>query len=51
LSDIILKKFKRQSIIIFFVALILFTSIILLTYNSILNLSDISIKFNNFCEI
>tara|TARA_B100001248_G_C27397682_1_gene466893 strand:- start:2851 stop:4104 length:1254 start_codon:yes stop_codon:yes gene_type:complete len=50
LSDYILNKFKRQSIIIFIVSLILFTSIILLTYNSIVNYNVNDFNFNNFCD-
>lgn len=48
MSDVILKKFKRQSVIIFFVSLILFTSIILLTYKSITSY-DGSISITNYC--
>ena len=50
LSNIILSKFKRQSIIIFIVSLILFTSIILLVTNAITNNDLSEFKFNNFCE-
>ena len=50
LADIILQKYKRQSIIIFMVSLILFTSTILLTVNAISD-NDISqFEFNNICE-
>lgn len=51
LSNIILSKFKRQSIIIFIVSLILFTSIILLITNSLTNNDLSEFKFNNFCEV
>ena len=49
MSDLILKRFKRQSIIIFFVSLILFTSIILLTYESIRS-NDGNISISNYCD-
>jgi len=51
LSNIILSRFKRQSIIIFIVSLILFTSIILLVTNAITNNDLSEFKFNNFCEV
>ena len=51
ISDYILKRFRRQSFIIFIVSLILFTSIILLTYNSIILSNKINFTFNNFCNI
>ena len=51
ISDYILQRFKRQSVIIFIVSLILFTSIILLTYNSISSYNVNDFKFNNFCNV
>lgn len=51
LSNYILKKYKRQSIIIFVVALILFTSIILLIVNVFTNYNINEFEFNNICEI
>ena len=51
LSNIILTKFRRQSIIIFIVSLILFTSIILLVTNGLTNYNFYRFKFNNFCEM
>jgi uncharacterized membrane protein YfcA len=51
LSNYILKKYKRQSIIIFIVSLILFTSTILLIINAVTK-SDISnFEFKNICLI
>ena len=50
LSDYILSKFNRQSIIIFMVAFILFISVILLSLNSFIN-SDINkFKFIDYCN-
>ena len=49
-SKIILDRFKRQSIIIFIVSLILFTSIILLTINSVNNNNITNFNFNNVCK-
>ena len=50
LSDYILNKFKRQSIIIFIVSMILFTSIILLVVNSVTNKEINNISFKNYCK-
>jgi uncharacterized membrane protein YfcA len=50
LSNMMLSRFKRQSIIIFIVSLILFTSIILLVTNALTNNDLSEFKFNNFCE-
>ena len=50
LSNYILSKFKRQSIIIFVVSLILFTSIILLITNALTNNNFSNFTFNNICE-
>ena len=50
LSDYILKKFKRQSVIIFIVSMILFTSIILLVTNSVTSKEISDTSFKNFCS-
>ena len=50
LSDYILNKFKRQSIIIFIVSMILFTSIILLVVNSVTNKEINNISFKSYCK-
>lgn len=50
LSDYILNKFKRQSIIIFIVSMILFTSIILLVVNSVTNKEINNMSFKNYCK-
>ena len=50
LSDFILNKFKRQSLIIFIVSMILFTSIILLVVNSATDKEVTKISFKNYCE-
>lgn len=50
LSDYILNKFKRQSIIIFIVSMILFTSIILLVVNSVTNKEINNMSFKNYCR-
>ena len=50
LSDYILNKFKRQSIIIFIVSMILFTSIILLVVNSATNKEITDTSFKNYCK-
>ena len=49
LSDYILHKYKRQSIIIFIVSLILFTSIILLTINAFTKYDINKFTFNKVC--
>lgn len=49
LSDYLLKKFKRQSVIIFIVSMILFTSIILLITNSVTSNEISDTSFKNFC--
>jgi uncharacterized membrane protein YfcA len=49
LSCWILNHFKRQSIIIFVVAIVLFTSVILLTVNSFTDNSN-NFYFNNLCK-
>ena len=49
LSDYILHKYKRQSIIIFIVSLILFTSIILLTVNAFTKYDINEFTFNKVC--
>ena len=51
LSNYILKKYKRQSIIIFIVSLILFTSTILLIINAITKYDINNFKFTNICLI
>lgn len=49
LSDYILQKYKRQSLIIFIVSLILFTSIILLTVNAFTKYDINEFTFNKVC--
>ena len=50
LSDYILNKFKRQSLIIFIVSMILFTSIILLVVNSATDSEITKTSFKNYCK-
>jgi len=50
LSNYILQKFKRQSIIIFVVSLILFTSIILLIVNAFTKYDINNFTFSNICS-
>lgn len=49
-SDYILAKYKRQSILIFVVALIIFSSMLLLTINGVNNNMFIDYNFKPFCK-